>query len=259
MERMLSASTTLALLTPAPVPAQPKALIFDFGDVLFNWSPDTKTTIPARIMRKLISSGTWEKYESGHLKQAACFRELARDFSLPASEIDEAFSQARDSLVPNEAMVALIHELKRASRERLHVYAMSNISIEDYAVLSTKMTDWSIFERVFTSGHAGMRKPDLPFYRHVLQEINLSPSQTIFIDDKIENVRAARSLGITSIQFDDSSRVACTLRTVFDSPTRKGYGYLYRNAKQFASITDTGIVILENFSQLLILDATKDA
>ena len=259
MEQMLSALTTPNLPASVPFPAQPKALVFDFGDVLFNWSPDTKTSIPGSIMRKLISSGTWKKYECGHLRQSACYRELARDFSLPASEIAEAFSQARDSLVPNEAMIALIHELKRASRERLHVYAMSNISIEDYAVLSTKMTDWSIFDRVFTSGHAGMRKPDLPFYRHVLQEINLIPSEAFFIDDKIENVRAARSLGMTGVQFDDSPRVACTLRTAFDNPTGKGYGYLYRNAKQFASMTDSGIVVLENFAQLLILDTTKDA
>ena len=258
MEQILSVSESTVLSASAPRSAQSKALIFDFGDVLFNWSPDTKTTIPAGTMRRLISSGTWPKYECGHMRQAACYSELAQEFSLPASEIAEAFSQARDSLVPNEAMIALIHELKRASKERLHVYAMSNISIEDYAVLSTKVIDWTVFDRVFTSGQAGMRKPDTPFYRHVLQKINLSPSETVFVDDKIDNVQAARSLGIVGVQFDDSSRVACTLRNMFESPLGKGYDYLYRNAKQLASITDSGIMIYENFSQLLMLDTTQD-
>ncbi|CAF9933085.1 MAG: hypothetical protein HETSPECPRED_008526 [Heterodermia speciosa] len=240
-------------------PNQPKALIFDLGDVLFSWSPDTKTTIPAVVMRKLISSGTWAKYECGQLQQAVCYRELAKDFSLPVSEIAEAFSQARDSLAPNEAMITLIHELKRASGGSLHVYAMSNISIEDYTVLSTKMADWTIFDRVFTSGQAGMRKPDIPFYRYVLQEINASPSETVFVDDKIENVRAARSLGITGVQFDDASIVAHTLRSLFDGPVKRGYEYLYRNAKRFSSMTDSGIMVSENFAQLLILDTTHDA
>ena len=258
MEQILSVSESTVLSASAPRSSQSKALIFDFGDVLFNWSLDTKTTIPAGTMRKLISSSTWAKYECGHLRQVACYLELAQEFSLPASEIAEAFSQARDSLVPNEAMIALIHELKRASEERLHVYAMSNISIEDYAVLSTKITDWTVFDRVFTSGQAGMRKPDTPFYRHVLQEINLSPSETVFVDDNIENVQAARSLGIFGVQFDDNSQIACTLRNVFGSPLRKGYDYLYRNAKQFASITDSGIMISENFSQLLMLDTIRD-
>ncbi|KAL8786981.1 MAG: hypothetical protein Q9195_007959 [Heterodermia aff. obscurata] len=242
-----------------PFPKQPKALIFDLGDVLFNWSPDTKTTIPAGTMRKFISSGIWGKYECGHLTQAVCYRELAEVFSLPVPEIAEAFSQARDSLAPNEAMIALIHELKKASGGNLHVYAMSNISMEDYAVLSTKMADWTIFDRVFTSGHAGMRKPDIPFYSHVLQEVNLSPSETVFIDDKIENVRAARSLGIAGVQFDDFSRVAYSLRTLFEGPVKRGYEYLYRNAKRFASVTDSGIMVSENFAQLLILDTTHDA
>ena len=210
-------------------------------------------------MRRIISSSTWAKYECGHLKQALCYREIARDFSLPASEIAEAFSQARDSLVPNETMITLIHELKRASRERLHVFAMSNISLEDYAVLSTKMPDWTVFDGIFTSGQVGIRKPDISFYRHVLQEINLSPREIFFVDDKIENVRAARSLGIASVQFDGGSRVACILRGLFESPVRKGYDYLYRNAKQFASMTESGILISENFAQLLILDTIQDA
>lgn len=87
----------------------------------------------------------------------------------------------------------------------MNVYAMSNVSKEDYAVLSTKLADWSVFNRVFTSGHAGMRKPDLSFYRHVLEETGLAPEEAVFIDDKMANVLAARSLGITSIVFDDSS------------------------------------------------------
>ena len=155
-------------------------------------------------------------------------------------------------------MVSFIHDLKQASRGAVKVYAMSNVSKEDYAILSTKLADWSVFNRVFTSGHAGMRKPDLSFYRHVLGEIELAPEEAVFIDDKMENVLAAKSLGIDSILFQDNSTVTRTLRSIFDGPKGRGSNYLYRNPEHFDSITDSGVVVRDNFARLLILDATQD-
>ena len=138
------------------------------------------------------------------------------------------------------------------------MYAMSNISKEDYAVLSTKLVDWSIFNRVFTSGHVDMLKPDLDFYRHVPGETKLAPEDAIFIDDKAENVSAVESVGIKSIVFDDSATVIRILKNILEGPVERGYQYLYRNAKRFDSITQDGLIITENFSQLLILDAVQD-
>ena len=236
----------------------PKGIIFDLGDVLFTWSPDTTTSLPAKTIREIISSAIWMEYETGRIEQDACYHQVAHNLSISALEVAEAFSQARNSLQPNNAMLSFIHELKEASRGAVKVYAMSNISKEDYAVLSTKMADWSVFNRVFTSGHAGMRKPDFSFYHHVLEETKLAPEEAIFVDDRMENVLAARSLGIKSLVFDHNSTVTRTLSNIFDDPVRKGYEYLYRNAKRFDSITDSGVVVPENFAQLLILDATHD-
>ena len=49
-----------------------------------------------------------------------------------------SLSQARDSLQPNYGMVSFIHDLKRHFQGEIKIYAMSNISKEDWAVLSTK-------------------------------------------------------------------------------------------------------------------------
>ena len=236
----------------------PKGIIFDLGDVLFTWSAETTTSLPAKTLKSIMSSAIWNEYEAGCIDQDSCYHQLAQHFSIAASEIVEAFSQARDSLQPNNDMISFIRELKEASQGAVKVYAMSNISKEDYAVLFTKMTYWSVFDRVFTSGHAGMRKPDLSFYHYVLEETKLAPEEAVFVDDKLENVLAARSLGIESIVFDHNSAVTRALSNIFDDPVRKGHKYLYRNAKQFDSITESGTVVPENYSQLLILDATHD-
>lgn len=241
-----------------PPPTPLKAIICDLGDVLFTWSPDTTTTLPPKTIHGFLSSPIWMEYETGRIDQDACYHQVAQQFSVPVSEVAEAFSQARDSLRPNGAMVSFLCDLKDASRGAVKVYAMSNVSKEDYVSLSTRMAGWSVFDRVFTSGHAGMRKPDLNFYHYVLQETKLAPEEAVFIDDKHTNVLAARSLGIDSIVFDDSSKVARTLCNIFRGPVGKGYEYLYRNAKHFDSISEYGVVVPENFAQLLILEATQD-
>ena len=230
-----------------------RGIIFDLGDVLFTWSPNTNTTISAGRLRKILSSSIWFEYECGRLKQDACYEQLAQEFSVEASHINEAFSQALESVQFDDKVLTF---LKHKSKSALvNVYAMSNVSKEDFAALSQKM-DWSFFNRVFTSGEVGMRKPDHDFFRHVLGEINLAPEQVIFVDDKQENVHAAECLGIRGIVFDHST--VHTLQNLLGSPVVRGYEYLYRNAKHFDSITDSGVVIKENFAELLILEATQD-
>ena len=236
----------------------PKGVIFDLGDVLFTWSPNTSTRIPAHMMRRILSSTIWMDFECGYIEQNACYRQIAQHFFFSPAEVAEAFSQARDSLQPNYGMVSFIHNLKRQSQGAIKIYAMSNISKEDWVVLSTKIPDWSIFDQVFTSGHAGMRKPDLKFYQHVLQDIELSPEDVIFIDDKMENVLAAKSLGIASVVFDNNVNVLHALGTILADPVGNAFRYLHRHAPSFDSITDTGIDVPDNFAHLLIFDATQD-
>ena len=236
----------------------PKGVIFDLGDVLFTWSPNTSTGIPRHMMRNILSSAIWMDFECGYLEQDACFHQIAQHFLFSPAEVAEAFSQARDSLQPNSGMMAFIRNLKQQSRDPIEIYAMSNISNEDSAVLSTKIPDWSIFDQVFTSGHAGMRKPDPRFYLHVLQEIHLSPEDVFFIDDKLENVLAAKSLGIDGHVFDNNVNGLQALGTIFHDPIAKAFQYLYRCAPHFESITETGVDVPDNFAQLLILDTMQD-
>ena len=113
--------------------------IFDLGDVLFSWSPNTKTTISSKTLRKILSSSTWFDYERGQLSEEVCYDRVAAEFSLDATEIREAFIQARASLQSNDDMIALIRELKESSNGALRVYAMSNIPCLDYAFVRDRL------------------------------------------------------------------------------------------------------------------------
>ncbi|KAK0200592.1 phosphatase yihX [Desarmillaria ectypa] len=193
-------------------------IIFDIGDVLFTWSSTTSTRISSKSLRKILACPTWLDYERGKVSEKDCYDRVGKQFSFDPLEVKEAFSQARDSLKSDDQMINLIRELKEQSHSQLRVFAMSNISLPDYEVLKTKSADWSIFDRVFTSGEAGERKPDIAYYRHVLTATNTVPSAAIFVDDRPENVLSARSLGLHGIVFDDKERVQKELRGLFGEP-----------------------------------------
>lgn len=99
----------------------------------------------------------------------------------------------------------------------------------------------------------------LGYFRHVLESTGADPSRTIFIDDKLDNVLAARSFGMTGIVYDDFENVERTLRNLCFDPTIRGASFLTRHAGRHLSYTSTGVIIHENFAQLLILEATHDS
>ncbi|KAI0690294.1 phosphatase yihX [Cerioporus squamosus] len=192
-----------------------RTLILDLGDVLFTWSAETKTTISPRLLKDIMSGPTWNDYERGRLSQAECFERVGKEFSVEPSVIDEAFKQARESLRPNEELLALVRELKAQYHGQLRVFALSNISLPDYEFVIKLPTDWSIFDKVFASAILGERKPDLATYEKVIAETGIDPSTAVFVDDRIENVEAARSLGIHGIVFDKQEGVFAALRKAF--------------------------------------------
>lgn len=104
--------------------------------------------------------------------------------------------------VRNEAMYALVQELKHSYR----VVCGTNSITEHYAVHEAH-GDYEIFETIYASHKIGVAKPQAAFYEHILEQERFLPSQTIFIDDLIENVEAARRLGIRAFHFTGEAQL----------------------------------------------------
>ncbi|KAF9063013.1 Haloacid dehalogenase-like hydrolase-domain-containing protein [Rhodocollybia butyracea] len=239
----------------SPSPKKYDAIIFDLGDVLFAWSALTKTSISPQVLRSIIQSTTWFKYERGEISEEECYATVALEKCISVNDVRRAFQEARESLTSQPLMTDLIRELKPGRG----IYAMSNISAEDFAFLQTvKSSDMDLFDHCFTSSAAGKRKPDILYFHHVLERTGADPSRTIYVDDKLSNVQAACSLGMAGILYEDFKTVERTLRNLCFDSTSRGESFLKRHAGQHLSYTSTGVVIYENFAQLLILEATRD-
>ena len=88
---------------------------------------------------------------------------------------------------------------------------------------ATASLDWSLdlagirpyFEHVVISAYEQCEKPDDAIYHKALDRIGVMPSACVFIDDRIENVEAARALGMQAYHLDRSQ--AMTLSAFADT------------------------------------------
>ncbi|MFE4470033.1 HAD family hydrolase [Leifsonia sp. NPDC056824] len=71
-----------------------------------------------------------------------------------------------------------------------------------------------LFEQVFVSGELGTVKPSAEIFEHVMAELGVTPAQTVFIDNKAENVEGARALGIAGHVYTSADDLRAYLQTL---------------------------------------------
>ena len=96
-----------------------------------------------------------------------------------------------------EGMRNLINRLKGNYRVAL----LSNQNDEAHTLFEKKFGLPKLFDGQIVSGRVGVKKPDEKIFRILLQNFNEKPEKTIFIDDAVENVDAAKKFGIGAIHF----------------------------------------------------------
>lgn len=83
----------------------------------------------------------------------------------------------------------------------------------DFVLLSTDVSEWSqyiteyhrldpYFKQKLVSGDIGLRKPDPEIYAYTLKALGVSGEDCLFVDNSVENLRAAEAFGITPILFN---------------------------------------------------------
>ncbi|WP_420868319.1 HAD family hydrolase [Aestuariivivens sediminis] len=65
----------------------------------------------------------------------------------------------------------------------------------------------NLFKKAYYSFEIGIRKPDKEVFGYVLTDSNLNPEETLFVDDSLENLKAAQSMGIKTYHIADSNSI----------------------------------------------------
>lgn len=75
-----------------------------------------------------------------------------------------------------------------------HIEAFEKSLEEEYGIKN--FNDY--FDRVYYSCRIGMRKPDREIFEFVLDQNNIIPEETVFIDDSAQHVKGAGEVGINA-------------------------------------------------------------
>ena len=197
-----------------------KNIVFDLGGVLVDL--DFKAAINGlqqagfanvkEQLQTLHQGGIFQKFELGEMS-ADEFRTAIRENStveLTDEEVDNLWN-AMLLEIPREKL-----ELILDLRGKYMVYLLSNTnSIHwDYVCKNAfnyrgfRVKDY--FEETFLSYEMHLAKPDKAIFEKVLQDANLLPEETLFIDDSEANCKAAEEVGIHAHHYhigDDLSKV----------------------------------------------------
>ncbi|KAM0798914.1 Haloacid dehalogenase-like hydrolase-domain-containing protein [Usnea florida] len=239
-----------------------QAVLIELKNILLY--PSTESIqLPANTFKSILYCGATVEYQCGRISEEQYFVRLASDFGHSREEIETAILAIRKSSRVNEAVLESLVAMKAQFEGRVKIYAVTNLSQQDYALVRGLGIDWSLFEQIFVSSEMGMRKPELRVYQRVLDAIGLQARQVIMVDDDTDNVLAALSLGLQGVLSSEDSFSHSILDLLRDEPSGRDTKYLSKqflqqNAQNFPSFTHTGVPVKENFAQLLILDLTGD-
>lgn len=199
-------------------------VVFDLGAVLFTWEPvalvqqrlsaHAPTADAAReLARQMFHHEDWMGFDRGTHSLDDAIGRMALRLSLPAGPLVELLEPMGERLEPIATSVELLEQLRdrRDAGEDLRLYYLSNMP-EPYArALEARHPFFEWFDGGVFSGDVKMIKPQRGIYELLAQRHALDAAQTVFIDDMLPNVLAARDLGWHAIHCERTSALPAQL------------------------------------------------
>jgi len=178
-----------------------RAVVFDIGWVLVHLDYSRLTQFlrdhGANVadMHEIVTRIELERHESGLLPGEGLLANLAK---LGTRSVDLEALRAHwiDMFEVQPAMIRLAQQL--AQRYRVHL--LSNVGDLHWEHLTGKYAVDQIGHGALPSFVAGVMKPHAQIYAQAEQRFGLEPAATVFIDDLLANVEAARSRGWHAVQ-----------------------------------------------------------
>lgn len=195
-----------------------RAVVFDFGGVLFDWSAEYlyRELIPDDEERRWflthVCSPAWNLKQDGGRPIAEAEAELIALHPDHADLIRAFYGQWPKTLRGLlDDGVALLRELHTAD---VPLYGLTNWSAETYHHVEDQYDFMRHFRHVVVSGRIGMVKPDPRIYAHLLEHVGEPAERCVFIDDNPKNAEAASALGLHGITHRSGAETSARLRAL---------------------------------------------
>lgn len=101
--------------------------------------------------------------------------------------------------------IALARALSRGGRVQLATLNNESEALNVHRIEEFGLS--SIFSVFFSSCWLGVRKPTHDIYTRALAMAQADPTRTLFIDDRVQNLKPAAALGMKTIQFQSAEQL----------------------------------------------------
>ena len=192
-----------------------KNIIFDVGKVLMSYEPEkymeglgfSKQEIEA-VNEAMFQHPFWNESDRGSLSS----EELLEGFISHAPAYEDQIRRAYETVGKTIALMPHTIAWVREMKERgYRLYILSNYAERTFEQPRDQMEFLKFMDRTVFSFQCRMIKPEPEIYQYLCSRYDLIPEESIFLDDCLENVEAARGCGIHGIVFENFEQASLQL------------------------------------------------
>lgn len=170
-------------------------LIFFDNDIFFNkiveYSPLSEDEVISEVLAHLELS---RSFDMGKVTPDEFYLQATQIFKATVDKIT-FFSIYNDIFSINMPIVGLLKSLQSGYK----LVLCSNTDVERFGFVKKKFPEVLFFDKYVVSYEVGFMKPHPRIYEAALEEAGTKPEESVFIDDREENIIAAEKLGFQTI------------------------------------------------------------
>ena len=183
------------------------AVLFDYGMVLSNPPDDVDWRAMERVLdaeQTSFQAAYWkyrDAYDRGALSAAAYWETVARDLEkVLDAEVLGGLIDA-DTVVWTRPNAEMMEWSARLNRAGIKTGILSNIGDAMELGVLGRFPGLKEFTHHTFSHRLGIAKPDAEIYRHAVEGLGVPAGEILFVDDREENILAARAIGMVAVQY----------------------------------------------------------
>ena len=181
-------------------------IIFDFGGVLIDWNPaylysklfDNKSDM--NYFLENICTPEWNIQQDAGRPLAEATRLLQKEHPKYKELIGYYYTRWEEML---RGVIEPSERVLRMLKPHYPIYGLTNWSAETIPIAYKKYDFFNLLDGIVVSGDEKLIKPDPKIYQVLLDRHNLKANESLFIDDNIENIKAAQKMGFHTIHFTE--------------------------------------------------------
>lgn len=205
-------------------------IIFDVGNVLVGYSPERLikqqgySSEERRIlMDAMFKSPVWLLSDRGALDTTALIERFVQNAPGHEALIREAYAHVEESVWE----FPYAKDWVKGLRERgYHTWVLSNYGQDLLERTRDKMKFLPYMDGTVFSCYCHMLKPEPKIFQYLCDTCQILPAESVFLDDTLANVEAARAFGIHGIHFESYEQASGQLETLlqlYEGEERMGY------------------------------------